>query len=66
MAASQQLAALLRESEVAVIEGGGAVLNAEAPRELADLATRFLDADDVSGGDADGGAGEGNASGDQV
>jgi 3-oxoadipate enol-lactonase len=65
IAASQQLAALLRESEVAVIEGAGAVLNTEAPRELADLATRFLDADDVSG-DADGGAGQGNASGNQV
>jgi 3-oxoadipate enol-lactonase len=65
MAASQQLAALLRESEVAVIEGAGAVLNTEAPRELADLTTRFLDADDVSG-DADGGAGQGNASGNQV
>lgn len=66
IAASQQLAALLRDSEVAVIEGAGAVLNTEAPRELADLTTRFLDADDVSGGDVDGGAGQGNASGNQV
>ena len=32
MAASRQTAALLRDSEVAVIEGAGAVLNAEAPR----------------------------------
>ena len=37
-AASQQLAALLHDSEVAVIEGAGAVLNTEAQRELARLA----------------------------
>jgi 3-oxoadipate enol-lactonase len=42
-AASQQLAALLHDSEVAVIEGAGAVLNTEAPRELARLATTFLE-----------------------
>ena len=39
IAAAQQLAGLLRDSEVAVIEGAGAVLNTDAPRELADLTT---------------------------
>lgn len=45
VAAARQLAALLPDSELAVIEGAGSVLNAEAPRELADLVTRFLDAE---------------------
>jgi pimeloyl-ACP methyl ester carboxylesterase len=44
IAAAQQLAGLLTGSEVAVIEAAGSVLNTEAPRELADLTTRFLDA----------------------
>jgi pimeloyl-ACP methyl ester carboxylesterase len=43
IAAAQQLAGLLSESELAVVEGAGSVLNTEAPRELADLAMRFLD-----------------------
>ncbi|TQM57427.1 alpha/beta fold hydrolase [Humibacillus xanthopallidus] len=47
IAAAQQLAGLLAHSEVAVIEAAGSVLNADAPRELADLATRFLDLPDV-------------------
>jgi len=43
IAAAQQLAGLLPDSEVAVIEAAGSVLNADAPRELADLTTGFLD-----------------------
>jgi 3-oxoadipate enol-lactonase len=66
VAAAEQLAALLPDSEVAVIERAGAVLNTEAPRELAALTTRFLDADDASGDVADGGADQGNASGNHV
>jgi 3-oxoadipate enol-lactonase len=43
IAAAQQLAGLLPHSELAVVEGAGSVLNTDAPRELADLAARFLD-----------------------
>lgn len=66
IAAAQQLAGLLRDSEVAVVEGAGSVLNIDAPRQLADLAARFLDAERQGqrdgSGDAEGigkGIGEG-------
>ena len=42
-AAAQQLAGLLPDSRVAVIDSAGSVLNTRAPRELADLATTFLE-----------------------
>jgi len=61
IAAAQQLAALLRDSEVAVIEGAGSVLNTEAPRELADLTIRFLDADADTNPDPDADTGAGEA-----
>ena len=47
IAAAQQLAGLLPHSELAVVERAGSVLNTDAPRELADLATRFLDEADA-------------------
>ena len=42
-AAARQLAGHLSHSRVAVIDAAGSVLNVDAPRELADLASAFLD-----------------------
>lgn len=42
LAAAQQLVSLMPEAELSVIDGAGSVLNASAPRELADLTEAFL------------------------
>jgi pimeloyl-ACP methyl ester carboxylesterase len=42
VAAAQQLARLVPRAELSVIDGAGAVLNTEVPRELADLTEEFL------------------------
>ena len=42
VAAAQQLAELVPGAELSVIDGAGAVLNIDAPRELADLTEDFL------------------------
>jgi len=42
LAAAQQLVSLMAAAELSVIDGARAVLNAEVPRELADLTEDFL------------------------
>jgi pimeloyl-ACP methyl ester carboxylesterase len=42
LAAAQQLVSLMSAAELSVIDGAGSVLNADAPRELADLTEDFL------------------------
>jgi 3-oxoadipate enol-lactonase len=42
LAAAQQLVSLVSGAELSVIDGAGSVLNAEVPRELADVTADFL------------------------
>jgi 3-oxoadipate enol-lactonase len=42
LAAAQQLVSLVSGAELSVIDGAGSMLNAEVPRELADVTEDFL------------------------